>query len=707
MRSTTMRAFAGLLLLTGLAESASAQQGAASFGLQVSSETTLPSGPSTHVYETGSGARASIVASLRAQPWLVPSLDVGFQKIPLEATSAGLDAARAGLGARVSVPLFGRLRTGARVSFGFFRGVLKGRDPSWGYDVYTDAGAGLSLLLSSRFALDADLGYTIYRDVYRGATISVGATQRLAGWGGGPIPTRDVAPIIPNRLPARGMIRISGAETAVVFPALLKYYGGHPVGRVTITNAAEGDVEDVQVRLEAPPYIETPVISANIGHLGPRESRIVDLSAVFGDALLGVTEGTRAAALVAVDYTIAGRQGRDTAPVVMEIRDRNALTWDDDRKIGAFVTSRDDEVQSLAKAAAGLPLKTRGGCLPGNLAKAVAVYAALKEMGVVYVDDPTSSYRQGGATTERSVDYVQFPRQTLYRRGGDCDDLATTYCALLESVGVPSAFITVPGHIYPAFGLGVSIDEAGTVFATTDGLLVRPDGTVWVPVDVTALKGGFLQAWSAGVALWSDASLSGQAAFFTTADAWCEFPPVGPAMPGMRVATPATDALGRAVAAEMAAIAKRAIADREGALLREIARTQGGPAAYNRLGVLYALYGLAESAGGQFRAALGRGPFVSALVNLGSLKYLEANLEEARDYYRRALALRADDAIALLGMARIARDASDHGTAREYYDRLKAVDPALAGRHSYLGRPGAQAGRASESTDPFVFWEAP
>jgi transglutaminase-like putative cysteine protease len=44
-------------------------------------------------------------------------------------------------------------------------------------------------------------------------------------------------------------------------------------------------------------------------------------------------------------------------------------------------------------------------------------------------------------------DSLNYPYQTLFYRGGDCDDLSILFCSLMESLGVASAFITVPGHI--------------------------------------------------------------------------------------------------------------------------------------------------------------------------------------------------------------------------------------------------------------------
>ncbi|MCK4542225.1 MAG: transglutaminase domain-containing protein [Spirochaetales bacterium] len=76
--------------------------------------------------------------------------------------------------------------------------------------------------------------------------------------------------------------------------------------------------------------------------------------------------------------------------------------------------------------------------------------------GLNYVVDPRTPYTELSQQREW-IDFIQFPRQTLEYRAGDCDDLSILYCALLESVGIETAFITVPGHILMAFSCLISL----------------------------------------------------------------------------------------------------------------------------------------------------------------------------------------------------------------------------------------------------------
>jgi hypothetical protein len=58
------------------------------------------------------------------------------------------------------------------------------------------------------------------------------------------------------------------------------------------------------------------------------------------------------------------------------------------------------------------------------------------------VVDPVTPYKK--FSQNLSVDFLQFPNQTLEYKARDCDDLSMLYNALLESVGIKTAFITIP-----------------------------------------------------------------------------------------------------------------------------------------------------------------------------------------------------------------------------------------------------------------------
>jgi hypothetical protein len=513
-------------------------------------------------------------------------------------------------------------------------------------------------------------------------------------------------PLFPGKLPAKGYVRISDAKLERVFPVLFKYYDTHPLGRLTLSNAGGRDVEGLEVRLEVQGYMDAPKLSSRIERLKKGESAAVELLALFNEKVLEVTEGTKAIAQVIVDYKVAGRDARDTETLTIEMYDRNALRWDDDRKIAAFVTAKDDEVLRFAKAAAVALGTAQRYAVSGNLQKGMVALGALREIGITYVVDPSSSYKDFSAKKGAAVDYVQFPRQTLQFKAGDCDDLSATYCALLEAIGVSTAFITVPGHIFTAFRLEMPANEARTAFRSSDTLILRPDGSSWVPVETTALKEGFLEAWERGARQWREGSLSGQAGFFQTEEAWNDYQPVAFNIGGAQAAVPSQESMARSLDEQMKLFVEREIGEREKELLGEASRKQGDPQSLNNLGVLYARYGLLDKAAAQFNAALKRGEYAPALLNLGHLRYLQGKPEEALRHYQRAMALQPDNARAALAASRASHQLGNFGDAKRQFDRLAALDPKLAEQYNYLAQRDQETARAADAArGGAVLWE--
>lgn len=69
-------------------------------------------------------------------------------------------------------------------------------------------------------------------------------------------------------------------------------------------------------------------------------------------------------------------------------------------------------------------------------------------------------------------------------------------CSLLESRGVNTGFITVPGHIFPAFDTGISAADYRSVHPN-QAMTLSQGGTLWLPLEITMLDGknDFLSAW--------------------------------------------------------------------------------------------------------------------------------------------------------------------------------------------------------------------
>lgn len=85
----------------------------------------------------------------------------------------------------------------------------------------------------------------------------------------------------------------------------------------------------------------------------------------------------------------------------------------------------------------------------------MGLFESLRLVGLKYSPDPSTPYAAYHKDLAK-VDYLQYPYQTLSYKGGDSDDLAVLYAAILESVDVPSALIPLDDEMLVAFCLDMN-----------------------------------------------------------------------------------------------------------------------------------------------------------------------------------------------------------------------------------------------------------
>jgi tetratricopeptide (TPR) repeat protein len=254
----------------------------------------------------------------------------------------------------------------------------------------------------------------------------------------------------------------------------------------------------------------------------------------------------------------------------------------------------------------------------------------------------------------------------------------------------------VPGHIYVAFELDMTPAEARKSALPQEDLIYAKD-KVWVPVEVTSIKDGFLKAWQAGAKEWRDASARGTPGFNTFAEASARFAPVGFTASSATLSLPEAAVLSKSYAVELKILVDREIATQLAAIQAEIAKNKEKPGPLNKLGVLYARYGLTTQAETQFSAALKLSTsYVPALVNLGNLAFLKGEAKAARQYYEKAQKKDPNNPSVLLGIARVNHARENYGEAKDAYDKLKALDASLAARFSYLDLRGSDATKTAD-----------
>ncbi len=429
-------------------------------------------------------------------------------------------------------------------------------------------------------------------------------------------------------------IRFEKAEIPPAFSSMQSYYSRNPIGKVTLVNTETQALTDLEVSFNQKGYMDAPTPSMSAGRLEPGASLEVPLKAVFNSEVFKLTGGFKPmTGEVLVSYKRGGKAAEQSFAVNYDLYDKTAMTWDDDRKAAAFITTLDSALQNYAAfiSEAGKP-----AVLPGynkTLQTTMLTYDALREIGMFYQEDPTAPFTRV-QSDPTLVDFISMPRLTLKRRYGDCKNLTVLFCSLLETRGIKTGFVTVPGHIYPVVDTGVAAADYRELNPDRTMTLALND-TLWVPVEITMLDGrsDFQAAWRRGIEEWKQ--YEAKRAFYRTSDAQAIYSPV--AVEDQDMGLQYGDATG------VASYFQHDVDAQAGTVLAGYAATAAASQDkkdYNKLGTIAAKMGRLTDATDAFSRALKiDGKYLTALVNLANVAFMKGDYSKAVDSYQGVLSM--------------------------------------------------------------------
>jgi len=497
-------------------------------------------------------------------------------------------------------------------------------------------------------------------------------------------------------------LQITEVDVKPVFPVFYKYYLDYPVGIVTIENLEKEDLTIDTVVFNLKQYMDSPLETELDQTVPAGESSQFLINALFSNKVLNITEADLASADIVVRYVMDKDEYQTIQSVPVSFQNRNAMTWDDTNKVAAFVTSKDPNVLQLSRNVINVVNRNPVKALNPRMLIAMGLYEAMGLTGLSYAVDPVTPFADFSNRKE-AVDFIQFPAQTLNYRTGDCDDLSILFCSMLEAATVESAFVTVPGHIFAAFNTGLSANEAGVYFPDVNKVIFHND-QIWIPVELTDRNAGFNQAWASGARQWQEHFKEGNAEIYPVRTAWNTYPAVS--LPEIYMADSASlsdEEIQSAFMSEMVLYADTVIQPQVKELENRIQREGEIPSLLNKLGILYARYGMEGKAEASFNKALKNGVYPPALINLGNLKYLSGDYQAAREIYLLAYEAVPDNPRVLLSLSRTCYKLGEVWDTQRYYLDLKKADPALAERYAYLSG-GSTAARAGSGVYEEVLW---
>lgn len=472
----------------------------------------------------------------------------------------------------------------------------------------------------------------------------------------------------------RAPLEIEVLKLRDVFSNTYKLYEQDGVGRIKLTNNTDKPIEKIKVAFMLKNVMDFPT-EEKIDRLMPGQSEELDLKAVFNNSILTLSEDSSVQAMIEASYFENGKRLVYSKNSTVKIYDKHRLTWDERGRYASFVTPKDQPVMNFVRS-----VVTQFKDTKDETQLAATVFDALGVIGMTYLPDPNNPYQVASGKAD-TVDYIQYPRETLARKSGDCDDLTAFYASALESMGISTLVVEVPGHMFMMFSTGIAADEDGY---TMDEMYVAHDGILWIPVETTVVGSSFVKAWELGAAnyyKWRDKGLT----LLDVHTFWGTYKPAtlpDVAAKAMDV-TPAE--IEKKFPGEFMSVLKISSQTKTRRYLQAIARKPGDMEAHLQLGIVLAKLGDRKEAMKYFDKVIAAEPKnASAHNNRGNLFMMDAKYAEAQKSYQAAIQYSGNDAEIWVNLAKSYKVVNNAKKAKEAFMQAAKLDPSVKKKYKAL-----------------------
>jgi hypothetical protein len=476
------------------------------------------------------------------------------------------------------------------------------------------------------------------------------------------------------------MVHLSNIRLKTIFGAQFMNYESAGIGVATITNNSGETLTDVRVETAINEIASGPTKSETIKSLAPGKSVEVDIPLSVSREILTLNETRDIPVKLRTYYTCIKGVYSYIETKSTTVHSRNALTWNNISHIGSFITPREDAASSFSRNAISLYKQKINPGFNKKLQESLIIFNALGAAGISYATDPNIGY---GKRDVDMIDYVMFPGETLRKKAGDCDDLTVLYASLLEAVGIKTAVITTPGHIFMMFDTEVP-QNSHTDITDDRSLFYFMNGTAWIPVEVTMMGKSFLAAWREGArSVEKHREKLGELDTLETARAWAKFPPADIGSGSAQF--PAKEKIDILYTLDMDELKTRGYDEPSRKYLVDLGGGVNEYNALNSLGILNAKHGKLDEAFNYLKKAIDKYPDKSpAFANLGNVYMLKKNFNGALPMFEKAVSLSPDNHKYRINLARACFEAGKRFKAKEEYREALKANPGYARRYAYL-----------------------
>ena len=462
-----------------------------------------------------------------------------------------------------------------------------------------------------------------------------------------------------------------------VFSAAYKQYADQPIGSVRVKNVSATDYGNLQLSFQIKEYMDFPV-TQEIPTIKGDEVQDFQFKVTFNNKILEVDEDIGVQVEVKLSFQRDGKKDDIRLTQPMTIYGKNAMVWGQAEMVGSFVTPKDDTLRNYVRTVIN-KYQPRIGPLNDKLVSAMTYFSSLNAAGTKYIIDPNTPYT---SLRDDQVDYVQFPRETLKLKSGDCDDLSVLLSAGLENLGIDTVLLEVPGHLLMMFNTG--LDEVDASLISQDrSLLAIHNGQVWVPLESTMVHASFSEAWAEGARKYHKAVEQKQLGIIELKKAWQSYKPVTLSKANYSIDLPDESQILALVDNAQTQLLTKSI---NRLILPFQSMIENNPKnidAQLQIAILYSRFGLIDEAQLAFDALLEASPENSAVHNnQGSLYLLEGEFDKAISSFQQAAELDKQDGGIWVNLSMAFYQKGDATQAASHFQQALALNPELKTRYA-------------------------
>lgn len=471
-----------------------------------------------------------------------------------------------------------------------------------------------------------------------------------------------------TKVATKDPIEISVLEMQDIFSNAYKIYEDEWIGRIRILNNSGDAISNLKISFMVKEYMDF-ASQVEIKDLDPGKTHEIFLKAIFNNKILDVTEDSPVQTEIKASYYWNNQPREFTRNHAVNIYEKHRMMWNNRERFAVFVTPKDPVVLEFIRS-----IVTQYGKTESTIQRAAMIFHAISTMGITYLPDPNNPYQITSGKTD-FVDYLQYPRETFKRKSGDCDDLVALYSSALESLGINTKPVEIPGHMFMMFSTEIETENSSD---TMNGLLVIHQGKLWVPVEVTLIGNSFKKAWEKGSTAFYQWEKNG----LTTIDirkAWQRFKPASLPAVDWRPGAIQRSSLDTRFPGELDTLKAIELKLQTRKFYDILADKPDDAYSLNQIGIIYGKAGVVSDAIKAFDRILTRDSNnVNALNNKANVLFISEKYEDASRLYDRAGTLDPKDPLIWVNLARCYQQLNQIDKAKKVFRKAYDLDKNIA-----------------------------